>query len=468
MKGIWRKCLSLTAGLLAASAQAAGPSGEPAPERIVIARTAPPAAAISRPVIAGTVAAPAVTLDRPRFAETAVQQVGFATPAQPTIRAQAPEVAPPPSPTDGFAYAPTPPFLESQGVPGFTEPMMTARSDDRFAPGDGITSRFNNFIEFENDYLLWGMREQRVRPLVVAGMPMPGDSAVMLPMFSQTVLGGKSEDTPIHSGYRLRLTAWFDRDHTVGLEGGYFFLGQTSQQDMVGSAGMPLLAIPFIAGTTPTSALIAGGGFTGGAATSLETRLWGAEANIRTNLVAGPHYHLDVLLGYRIIGLDDNFHFGVTRTDGVTTTIASDTFDTRNRFQGGQLGLASERQWGHWSLGLTAKLGLGVTKEHVEAAGFTLADGRVVRGGVFADGPNLGGFKRQDFGLISEVGLKVGYQFSDHLRATVGYNLLWWNDTVRAAEQIDPVINGVNHPAVLFRTSDFWAQGFSAGLELRY
>jgi hypothetical protein len=44
-------------------------------------------------------------------------------------------------------------------------------------------------------------------------------------------------------------------------------------------------------------------------------------------------------------------------------------------------------------------------------------------------------------GVVPEVGVKVGYQVTPHLRAQVGYDFLYWSDVVRPGSQIDPLIN---------------------------
>ena len=69
-----------------------------------------------------------------------------------------------------------------------------------------------------------------------------------------------------------------------------------------------------------------------------------------------------------------------------------------------------------------------------------------------------------------------------HLKVFAGYSLLWVNTVARAGEQIDPVVNvsqfpirsgngplaGPARPAFDFHATDFWAQGVSFGLEMRY
>jgi hypothetical protein len=80
------------------------------------------------------------------------------------------------------------------------------------------------------------------------------------------------------------------------------------------------------------------------------------------------------------------------------------------------------------------------------------------------------------------VGINVGYQLTEHLRAFVGYSFLYWTHVARPGDQIDRAVNptqlplsttapqltGPARPAPVLRDTDFWAQGISFGVEFRY
>jgi hypothetical protein len=103
-------------------------------------------------------------------------------------------------------------------------------------------------------------------------------------------------------------------------------------------------------------------------------------------------------------------------------------------------------------------------------------------GGLLAERSNIGSFHRDRFSVVPEVDLKVGYQLTDHVKVFAGYDFLYWSSVVRPGQQIDRTIDetlipnfnsgatpaGQNRPMVLFRESDFWAQGLTLGLEFRY
>src|SRR5262245_59256062 len=105
------------------------------------------------------------------------------------------------------------------------------------------------------------------------------------------------------------------------------------------------------------------------------------------------------------------------------------------------------------------------------------------RGGLYALVSNIGRFERNDFAYVSEFGVKLGFELNDHWRIYAGYNILYLSNVVRAGDQIDRVVNfnmapepgNLNpgivqpaRPAVLFRQSDFWAQGGQFGLEYHW
>ena len=76
--------------------------------------------------------------------------------------------------------------------------------------------------------------------------------------------------------------------------------------------------------------------------------------------------------------------------------------------------------------------------------------------------------------------MQVGYQVTSHLRAYAGYTFLYWDQVVRAGQQVDLTVNpnllppvtapvsGPLRPAPRLENSSFWAQGIDFGLELRF
>jgi hypothetical protein len=104
-------------------------------------------------------------------------------------------------------------------------------------------------------------------------------------------------------------------------------------------------------------------------------------------------------------------------------------------------------------------------------------------GGLYALPSNIGSRDRTAFAVVSEVGATVGYQVTGNLRVFGGYNVLSFTNVARAGEQINRNVNatfipdpttgtaaGVGAASPLFkhRDSDFYAHGWTAGVEWRW
>lgn len=235
------------------------------------------------------------------------------------------------------------------------------------------------------------------------------------------------------------------------------------------------------------------GALSGTVAVRQTTRLWGYDANLRTNLwdgcCHGAGWSIDGYAGFRSLTLDESLQV----TENLTSQLAAapgsimvfDKFQTQNTFYGGQLGLQGELRWNRWFLNADAKIGLGDVHEVVDILGSTtISDPTGVHtspGGLLAQGTNIGTYSRDRFAVLPELGVNVGYQVTDCLRLFVGYNVLYLSSVVRPADQIDRTVNttqiprfggtgltGPANPAFNFRGSDFYAQGLNVGLEFRW
>jgi hypothetical protein len=100
---------------------------------------------------------------------------------------------------------------------------------------------------------------------------------------------------------------------------------------------------------------------------------------------------------------------------------------------------------------------------------------------LFAQGTNTFHSTATQFAVIPSVELKLSYQIHPMCKLFIGYDFVYWNQVVRPGSQVDPRLNltqspvlgtgtlsGPQFPAPLFNRTDFWAQGMTFGLELRY
>jgi len=70
-------------------------------------------------------------------------------------------------------------------------------------------------------------------------------------------------------------------------------------------------------------------------------------------------------------------------------------------------------------------------------------------GGLFTAGSNIGSHSRNEFTAITELGLNLGYRFSPCTQLNVGYTLIYINDVISPAKNIDTSVGGSSgHPLV--------------------
>jgi hypothetical protein len=338
------------------------------------------------------------------------------------------------------------------------------------------------------EYLLWWFKGEAVPPLVTSGSvgaAIPG--ALGLP--GTTVLfGGRNEENGAHSGGRFMIGRWFG-DECIAWEGGYFFLGPGVTNFVASSTGTPILARPIINAATgaETTELVAGPGVLAGTvAVQTRSSLWGAETNLRSHLWCGCRSTIDVLAGFRTLGLDEDLivreNLSVLAAPGGAFHLV-DHFRTENRFYGGQLGAEWQIRVRRWDMDFKTKLGIGDTQQLVRISGSDVVTDpvngtRTFNGGLLALPSNIGTYSRSKFTFVPEVGVTVGYNVTDHLRLFAGYNFLYWTSVARPGPQIDRTVNvnqiappipaGPPRPAFSFNPSDFWAQGVNVGLEYKW
>jgi hypothetical protein len=342
----------------------------------------------------------------------------------------------------------------------------------------------------------------------------PADFATLGNPGTTTLFGGRGLGTETMSGARLTVGMWFSEAHYWGVEASGFFLGNSTQRFTTSSLGLPFLGRPIVdvgpllqngaanpfAGLESTERvaepIIPGlnpSGLAGHIDVERKSNFWGYDVNLRRGLVCCDSGYLDFLFGYRQLGLDESLtiteHLATTNGTNMRTVVR-DRFETNNRFYGGQVGLAGEYRFGMWSLGFMSKVALGNTQEVSHLSGFTsqavgFAPPVVLPGGLLVQpGTNMFSQMHNKFSVVPETGLTLGYQIRPWCRFTVGYNFLYWSNTIRPGGLVDRAVNtsilplslvgGVPgaavpaRPAPLFNSSDFWAQGLTLGLEFRF
>ncbi len=269
------------------------------------------------------------------------------------------------------------------------------------------------------------------------------------------------------------------------MDGSFFFLTGQNAHFGAASNGSPVLARPFLnANSNQEDAFLVAypGQQTGSVTASMSSFLWGAELNARSMLFRGPSYQMSLLGGFRFLDLHESLRMNETDTllpqaasDPTVWTTVDDRFHTSNQFYGGQIGTDFKSARGRFFVDVLGKVALGASVERASIHGsssFSNSDGQSGSIGVgqIALPSNLGWYSKDQFAVVPEFGINVGYALTRHIRLTAGYTFLYWSHVFRPGDQIDPVVNTTEFPALVgqgtmsgparpnftFKDSDFW------------
>jgi hypothetical protein len=334
------------------------------------------------------------------------------------------------------------------------------------------------------DYLAWWLKKGGVPPLVTLGNPNDTPTGALGQPGTTLLFGDHGFGSNPFSGARFTAGYWLDCKNECGLETSWFFLEQRKTfftASSTGDVGTGTLAIPFFnndGGFEDASVVGLEGTQSGAITIRLTQRLWGAEANLRFPLLGGHDCCVSGLAGFRYLSLQESLDLETDSVNlpvaGISTALA-ESFACRNNFYGGQIGAEANYFLGRLRLNARAKVALGGNAEEVKINGTTVntdpINGTVVApGGLFSGPSNIGNHHHCEFAVVPEAGLNIGYQFNECVSASVGYTFIYVSDVVRPGNQIDRLVNFQtnDHPQVLFKSSDFWAQGINIGLQFRY
>lgn len=351
------------------------------------------------------------------------------------------------------------------------------------------------------EYLGWWMEGYDVPALITTSPAGTSQNvAGVLGHNSTSILyGNQSIQDQYRSGARITLGWWLDPQDTIGLQGSYFILENSSRSFSASSPGTAIIARPFF-NVEPgfegqDAELVAYPGlFLGNANVSSSSSLQGAELLGRGLIARQGCWRVDGLFGYRYQRLKETLAISDSRTVvGTGTGLAvgtafteMDQFNTSNEFHGGELGVTGGYAGRVWALEGTMKLAIGVNRNSVLIAGNSTSSVPVngvpqvtnTPAGLLAQSTNIGHYKTDSFAVIPEVGATLGYAFTPCLRGTVGYTFMYWTDVVRPGGQIDPTLNlsqlavgGLNGaPSPQYRgvTDNIWIQGVSVGLDWQF
>jgi hypothetical protein len=408
----------------------------------------------------------------------------------------------------GQAEPPPPSVPAVSPEPAATAPAVVADAPtccDDWGCGDcgSHTVGPNGRFWAEGELLYWWIKGATVPALATTGpvTTPPAQVGILGQSGTVNLFGGNDLNTEPRVGARLTIGGWIDCEQTLGVEANGLFMGDKITTFQAGSPnGGPVIARPFMDANTglASSQLVSFPSVANGSITIHDQTdgLIGAGVLARENLFNGCGWRIDVLGGYRYLRFGDRLSITVNQTNlGLTTPAAipigatlniQDRFDAVNEFHGFDVGLDGEYRTGPWRFKWLAKVAAGENFETIAINGATTVTnpgGTPTKfvGGLLATPSNIGTLGR-DFGsVVPELGLQVGCQLTRHVRAWLGYSLLYLNDAVYAGRQIDTTVNtnllapnnpaqpvGPFRPAAVMQTTSLWAEGIDLGLEIRY
>ena len=364
------------------------------------------------------------------------------------------------------------------------------------------------------EYLRWQTSGMYVPALVTTSVAVPGQTfptpvrnAGVLGVDGTVILFGDNDImNETRSGGRLIFGLPLDYEQRLSIEAEYLGLDEAQVNFSATSNGNPILARPFFnLATQPnniaqesselvaypnvirgTVGVDASSQFEGGAV-RLKYLMCCTEGCVpslvrRRGDVPGG-YKLELTGGYRFLRLDDSLAIteDLATIPGPGTFNLTDSFKTQNEFHGLEIGMLMQTRRGRWTMDWTSRIGIGNTNGTSTIFGQTIIDNGqqavTHQGGLLAQTTNMGTFSASDFAVVPELGVNLGFDLTPRFRVLVGYSMIYWSRVLRAGDQIDRDVNpnlippasqpitGALRPEQSFVWTDFWAQGFSVGLE---
>ena len=411
---------------------------------------------------------------------------------------------------------------ESASTPAMAGPVQPTGIAASPSHDAGIASASDDFVGapgqiwFRGEYLHWWTSGAHLPPMVST---LTNGFTVPVTLFGdQTVYNGN------HDGYLINLGMWLDREHCWGVEMDYVDVsGRQSNYDSGFTDGYdahgnpyPIVRLaydPATYGTTGIAADYIGlPGLTPGsegyvvgrltvdtsdyfqsAGLTLRRQLQSCEWSSDNRAVnwtdpSARTFRLDAIGGYRFARLidtvneqDNSFVYNPNQDNYLWAYNYVNDYRTVNEFNGGELGLNAVYTVGRWSLDVVSKVALGINNEYASLYNQQTIDKSNAGGpGPTPQNPSpLQEFSRNRFSAMPKVTVTAGYQVTDHLKVTAGYDLLYWTAVARAANQIavEPTTgypygtvldNYSALPAFSWNETHYFAQGMRLGAELRF
>ncbi len=330
-------------------------------------------------------------------------------------------------------------------------------------------------------------------PLVTTG---PGDdpetSGRIGEPGTENLFGGERLLHEMTAGGRFTVGAWLDSRQCRALTIRGWLAGRESESFHAGPTSTGVITRPFLdvsdgQAPEPNTQLVAFPDRVNGSIDAeVESEIYGADVAVRQFHAGGYGGTVDLLYGYQYMRLNEGLGIRSSSISldndfapaGAVIEI-NDSFDAKNEFHGGQLGIASRYREGCWSFDGLAKVGFGQLRREARRRGttFTSIDGvdATTSEGLLVRESNRGTVTDHTFGWVPELDLSLGWHQYPRFDVTVGYHLIVMTDALRPSGMIDADLAtdlgdppAVARPSAALRTETFYVQGIHFGLQYAY
>jgi hypothetical protein len=343
--------------------------------------------------------------------------------------------------------------------------------------------------------LTWRVKNPPVVPLVTTN-PDPNSIASLAEPGTKVLFGGPAHPIAFGAlvGVRGTIGGWIP-DLPLGLEGSVFGLPtQTKIFSAVSNGGdNPVIAVPFSStvpfnGNPPGETSLNPGNVPSLIRVTATTELWGTEALGLYNLYSCDWVRVALQGGFNYLSLEEGLSLEQVFYDNVGSGVLTvhDRFYTSNHFYGAVAGVQAGFGSGPLGIDLIGKVAVGPSQQKYSVSGTTTATGTAfglpagtAPSGIFALPSNSGDFSRNSFLVVPQFQAKLTLDVFHNVRLFAAYDYLHMTNVLRASMEIDRKLNptqntifgppnGLAAPLPAFSRTDFWAQGFSAGVQIQF
>lgn len=338
------------------------------------------------------------------------------------------------------------------------------------------------------DYLYWYPRKSSLPPLVTSGTSTAAMPAALLQPGTRVLLQGtRLEDDQLQGG-RLTFGIGVDSSNQYSLVLSAFLLEEGQKAISFGNQGTTaVLARPFFNTQIglEDAERFAGPGLSGMLTVSQTRRFYGGDADLRYEYLCSDNHRIHLLGGAKLLFLDESLNFERMSVGPVAgVRYQTESLGVANRFYGGQLGAEWEFRLGPVFFLTKGKLAFGVVDVNPNLSSVTQfidPTGAVTTGanqGLYVSPTSAGRSHRSQFALAPELNFKLGFDFNEWVRFSVGYTYVGLTDATRAGDLINRNSNPATNlqPAPLVNlapqtaapTTGFWAQGLDVSVRLSF